>query len=277
MALEGRRLVVVTSDCDVYGVDTTSGARLWSVNLAQTLPNVWLCDAPPTVRNGIAYVVGEGVAATPTALDAEDGHFLWARRVPAGGGAPMTLTDDAVHLGSRLQGMKLDAQSGVVLWRHSGPGSGGGGSYAVLRDGKVYLDEPDGDESVVLDAGGGTLLTTRFTSYLAPAVSPEFVYTTQPMGASALRAGNGNVEWSIATTAALRSSPLVAGGALLLPLVDGRIEWRDAATGQLWSRTDAGPVGYSGGIELKPGVAVGSGLLLVPMIDRLVAYAWPGS
>lgn len=277
MALEGRRLVVVTSDCDVYGVDTTSGARLWSVNLAQTLPNVWVCDAPPTIRNGIAYIVGAGVAATPAALDAENGQVLWARRVSVGGGAPMTLTDDAAYLGSRLQGMMLDAQSGVVLWRHSGPGSGGGGSYAALRDGKVYLDEPGGEESVVLDASEGALLPTRFTSFLAPAVSPEFVYTSQPTGVSALRTGNGNVEWSISTAAALRSSPLVAGGAVLLPLVDGRIEWRDAATGRLWSRVDAGPVGSSGGIELTPGVAVGNGLLVVPMTDRLVAFTWPGS
>ena len=277
MALEGRRLVVVTSDCQVIGIDTASGARLWSVDLAQALPNVWNCDGPPTLRNGIAYVLGAGVAATPAALDAEDGRILWARRVSLAGGAPVTLTDDAAYLGSRLQGLKLDALSGAVLWRHSGPGSGGGGSYAVLRDGRVYLDELLDNESVVLDAGGGALQTTRFSSWHAPAVTSEFIFTTEPMVVSALRTASGSVAWSVATAAVVRSPPLVAGGAVLVPLLDGQIEWRDAATGQLWSRTAAGPAGSTGGIELTPGIAVGRGLLVVPMTDRLVVFNWPGS
>jgi outer membrane protein assembly factor BamB len=277
MALEGRRLVVVTTDCDVIGLDTTTGAPLWTVNLAQAVPKVWSCDAPPTVRNGIAYVVGAGVDATPTALDVADGRILWAARVPLAGGAPMTLSDDAAYIGSRLQGLKLDALSGTVLWRHSGPGSGGGGSFAVLRDGRVYLDEPLGNESVVLNADGGALQPTKFISTEPPAVTSELIFTTQPASVGALRTANGTVAWSSATAAAVRSPPLAAGGAVLVPLVDGRIEWRDAATGQLWSTTTAGTVGSSGGIELTPGIAVGVGLLVVPMTDRLVVFGWPGS
>lgn len=276
MALEGRRLVVVTSDCEATGLDTASGARLWSVDLADALPNVWSCDGPPTVRNGIVYLLGAGVAATPVALDVENGRILWARRVSLAGSVPTTLTDSAAYLGSRLQGLKLDALSGMVLWRHSGPGSGGGVSVAALRDDRVYLDEPGNDEGVVLAAGGGALQAMRFTSWLAPAVTSEFVFATQVTGLSALRTGSGSVAWSVATPAALRSPPVVAGGAVLVPLVDGRIEWRDASTGHLWSRTDAGPMGFSGGIALEPGIAVGRGLLVVPMTDRLLVFDWPG-
>lgn len=276
MALEGRRLVVVTSDCEVSGFDTGSGARLWSRSLAQALRNVWVCDAAPTVRNGIAYVVGSGVASTPTALDVEDGHILWTRPQSLAGQAPMTLTDDAAYLGSRLQGLKLDALSGTVLWRHSGPGTGGGGAFAVLRDGRVYLDEPGDSESVVLDAGAGALQTARFSSLLPPAVAPGFIFTTQVAGVSALHSASGSIAWSVATAAPVRSSPLVAGGAVLVPLADGRVEWRDAATGQLWSRTVAGPVVPTGGIELAPGIAVGGGRLVVPTTDRLAVFDWPG-
>ena len=168
MALEGQRLVAITSDCDLTAFDTRSGARLWSVNLSDRLDNVWSCTSPPTVRNGIVYVSGAGVAVTAAALDLATGEFLWSRFLALSGGAPMTVTDDAAYLSSRLQGVKLDAQSGVVLWRHSGPGSGGGSSVAALFEGRLYMDEPTQDESIVLDAGSGAIVS-RFDSALAPA------------------------------------------------------------------------------------------------------------
>jgi outer membrane protein assembly factor BamB len=276
-ALEGQTLVVVTGDCVAVGIDTRTGSRLWTVALAQTLPNVWSCDAPPTVKNGIAYLSMSGVAVTAAAIDVADGSVLWSRRVSLAGGAPPTVTDDAVYLGSYLQGIKLDARSGAVQWRHSGPGSGGGSSVYPVRDGRLYLDEPATADSVVLDAGGGAMLGS-FASWLAPAVSTEFLFASQPSSVNAVRVGDLQLAWTATTATFLAAPPMVAGGALLAPLINGEVEWRDAATGLLWWRLAAsGPVESTGGIQLQPGIGVAHGRLAVPVVNRLAVYAWPAN
>lgn len=278
-ALEGQRLVVVTGDCLAIAIDARSGNRLWTVDLGQTLPHVWQCDAPPTIRNGIAYLSMSGVAVTVAALDMTDGSVLWSRRVSLSGGAPPTVTDAAVYLGSLQQGYKIDALSGVVQWRHSGLGSGGGASINALKDGRLYLDEPESatTDSVVLDAGGGAILG-RFASFLAPAVNEEFLFTSQLSSVSALRVVDRQLVWTASAATFLAAPPIVAGGALLLPLTNGEVEWRDSATGLLWWRLTSPGSGLStGGIQLRPGIAVGQERLVVPMSNLLAVYAWPSN
>lgn len=188
----------------------------------------------------------------------------------------MTVIDNAVYLSSTLQGVKLDAQSGVVLWRHSGPGSGGGSSVAALFNGRIYMDHRNPGKSVVLNADSGALVST-FDSVLAPAFDASHAYQTSFEWVRAVRHDSNQVDWTYPLPTAAASPPLAAPGVLLLHLVTGEVQALDAASGRLWWRSpNPAPVGSTGGTTLTTGMALGRGILVVPVTNRLVVYRWPG-
>lgn len=153
--------------------------------------------SPPTVGDGILYVVeaGAGESATVHALDVDDGSVAWSNEVPRYIHGSPAVVDESVYItgrGDTPSTLALDAESGEVQWRNDGVGST---ASPAVENGTVYLT--DVSHTVALDReSGDSVWQSDIGSIGEIAVSDGRVYVHTDDELVALDAASGNQLWS---------------------------------------------------------------------------------
>jgi outer membrane protein assembly factor BamB len=300
-------LYVASSDRDVYALDSSTGALLWSFDTGGDP-----AEASPAVVDGVVYV--SSLSHKVFALNAATGSLLWSRGVHAGTGSSPSVANGVVYIGTR-QGRvyALNAYTGAVLWSYltygaemveSSPAVANGvvyigaheyvyalsastgavlwshqvqtyfGSSPAVANGVVFIGADDGNV-YAFKASTGALLWTHEAAGLyvrsSPAVVSGIVYVGSDVGnVYALSASTGTTVWTYRTAGYVFSSPAVANGVVYVGSLDSNVYALDAATGALlWSHSMAARV------ESSPAVA--NGVVYVGSADNHVyAFSLPG-
>jgi outer membrane protein assembly factor BamB len=260
-----------------YAAD--SGALLWQTDL----PWQYATTAAPTAANGVVYVSGSGSGGTLFALSEDDGHVLASQSVANGDQSSPTLSDGAVFVSYACnQAYGFSQTTLAPLWHYSTFCSGGGGKTTVYAGGRVYTRDFYG--SLVLDASTGGLLRTyepeRAYIY-APAVDSTSLFATFPAQALKAESLDGTPLWTFAGDGQLNTTPLIINTGndrfVIVGSWLGHLYALDAASGhEVWS-TDVGtPISGAdeqNSSEPLAGLAAGQGLIVVPALKTLSAYA----
>ena len=188
-----------SGDGHVYAVDAASGALRWKFHTGDVV------HASPALADGVIYIGSWD--GSFYALDAASGALRW-----------------------RFQG-GLDALMANQQGFQSSAAVAGGVVYVGSRDAHLYaLDARTGQERWRHATGASWVISS-------PAVSAGRVYfaTSDSSLVIALDATSGKPLWQQQGQAYIFSSPTVAGGVLLLGVLNGSLEARDARSGErLW-------------------------------------------
>ncbi len=268
-ALAGGRVYIVSYDGRLHALDATTGETLWKFATAgerrfearglhgmqprsQTFADPYdvYLSSPLVVEGAVYFGSGDGHLY---AVDADQGTLRWKLRTGDVVHASPAYADGIVYVGSwdgRLYA--VDARSGVERWHFQGgvdtlmanqqgfqasPAVVGGIVYAGGRDAHLYaLDARTGQERWRFPTGASWVITS-------PAVAGGRVYfgTSDTSLIHALDATTGAPVWQQQGAAYLFASPTLAGGVVLQGLLNGVLEARDQATGELlWAfRTES--------------------------------------
>jgi outer membrane protein assembly factor BamB len=266
-------------DNNVYALNATTGAKLWSHNTGHEVH-----EPSPAVANGVVY--GGSDHQSVYALNARTGHKLWSTTTGSASASP-TVANGVVYVGGGGgvfgEVYALNAKTGATLWRYPTAVGLTGNSSSALADGVVYADAEDDRDGLgsvfALDAKTGTLLwnfpyvfgTVGAAPVSSPAVANGMVYVGSNHAGSpgyfyALKASTGALLWSYASELSAVSSPAVANGVVYIGSGDSNVYALDAKTGvKLWSYTTGG--------SLFSSPAVANGVVYIGSLDDKV-YAF---
>ena len=289
--LEGR-VFVGTSDNKLIALDAHNGRVLWEKQTASTLDGYAMTGAPLALRTRVIVgVAGAGPKARGwlDAYDPATGTRLW--RFDSGAVGAMTASVGAYEASNVTlywsttrasdggangdSVLALNANSGVVTWRHAlKPGAGGGSvamadimvgakKRAVLlhvgRDGLLsLLDRADGKpvlEKALTDepAGSASFSFDRSSAVLQAGIGDNVV---------AVDARNGRMLWHTQLGSIVGGVLATRGGTVFASAAEGNFLALDGKTGKIaWSfRTPgaitAAPISYA--VDGKQFVAVTS-------------------
>jgi eukaryotic-like serine/threonine-protein kinase len=268
-AVHAGRVYVMSYDGRLHALDAASGLPLWRYategerrfearGLHGSLPRTQTFADPydvylssPVVANGLVlFGSGDGRVR---ALDAETGALRWAYRAADVVHASPAVADGLVFIGdwgSRL--VALDLATGAERWRfqagvdtlmanqqgfQSSPSVAGGIVFVGCRDSHLYaIDARTGQERWRFATGMSWVVGS-------PAVRDGIVYfaTSDSSKVHALEAASGKPVFEQQGRSYMFASPVLAGDTLLIGLVNGSLDARDAGTGALrWTwRTPA--------------------------------------
>lgn len=219
VTVDGATAFVADDDGNVYAVNIATGALRWT---AKAMGEVL---APPAVSDGNVYV------------SAHDSDSLRAQLL-------------AIDEGTGRKEWEFSPQVGVNTV--SGLSAGDGSVVAGFADRLVRSFVADGGEE-----RWGALTVSVFVPATAPAIQPGTVFVADFRGGLyRLNSRTGHRDWDHQNNdLAVRSSPVVSGGAVLLGLEDGRLVAFDPASGDLVWQGAPSP-GSIGPIALSPDVVV---------------------
>jgi outer membrane protein assembly factor BamB len=270
---------VCCQDGMLLAYDAETGALLWRT----VLPWQYATTAAPTAANGVVYVSGSGSGETLFAIDENDGHILATQPWAGGDQSSPALSDTGVFVSYACNEAYGFAQRTLApLWRYTTFCSGGGGKTAVYADGRVYTRDYFG--SLVLDAVTGSLIRTyepEGTRIYAPAVDATSVFATFPGGFLSAESLDGTPLWTFSADAQLNSTPLIINSGpdrfVIVGSALGRLYALDAASGrEVWSTDVGAPItgaDEQNSSEPLAGLAAGQGMIVVPAMKTLSAYA----
>lgn len=222
---------------DVYAVDASTGALIWTVNIGQGV-------SPPVVGGGVVYV-GNGISGTLYALDAQTGATIWSKNPGGSTFFAPALKGGILYVpfgGFSLEA--LNAATGAVIW--ADPSGGGAASPAVVGN-TVYTMSSDYKLRAINASTGAVLWATVVADLgTTPAVVDGTIYLgtyNLHYGIRAYSAATGNLLWTHQVGDQVLSSPAVWGGLVFAGSQDGNLYALHAATGTLaWKLTTGGPV-----------------------------------
>ena len=262
-AIANGRLYVASYDGKVYALDARTGEPLWKFatggerrfeakGLHGMLPKQQTIADPfdvflssPVVADGTVYVgSGDG---NLYALDAATGEPRWTFRTGNVVHASPAFADGIVFVGSWDGDFyAVDAKTGAEKWRFHGgqdpaihnqvgfqssPAVVDGVVYVGCRDANLYaIDAATGKEKWRVDHEGSWVVAS-------PAVAGGRVYyaTSDSSLYLVVEAATGKTLVRRDSRAFVFSSPQVAGDVVLVGVLNGTLEARDAASGEmLW-------------------------------------------
>jgi outer membrane protein assembly factor BamB len=275
-AYDAGRVFALNFDGVLRAFDAASGGLLWS----RQLPDQHAFSSPPTASGGVVYVEGSGSGTTVYAVDEQDGTVIWNALLFAGSNSSPAVTPTGVVVSySCNQVYNFSPQNGSLIWQHSGPCSGGGGSTPVLFDGRLYVRD-FGGTNLMLDAPTGAVLSTFSAASSPPAFSGSrgfFLTGTFDTGFTleARDAYTGAVQWSFTGDGTLRSAPIINNGYVYIGSGSGKVYALDASTGaNVWTGNLGAAVQLNESPVSRPhtGLGAGDGLVVVPASTLLVAF-----
>jgi outer membrane protein assembly factor BamB len=260
-AIANGRLYVASYDGKVYALDARTGEPLWKFatggerrfearGLHGFQPNQQTYADPfdvflssPVVADG-TVVVGSG-DGNVYALDAASGEPRWTFRTGNVVHASPAYADGVVYVGSWDGDLyAIDAKSGAGKWRFHGgqdplihnqvgfqssPAVVDGVVYVGCRDANLYaIDAATGKEKWRVDHAGSWVIAS-------PAVARGKVYyaTSDSSQYNVVDAATGKPVVRRDSKAFVFSSPTVAGDVVLVGVLNGTLEARDAESGDL--------------------------------------------
>jgi outer membrane protein assembly factor BamB len=271
-ALEGETLFVLTSNGTLTALRTDTGHVRWSRELSR--PGAYSFSSPPTASRGQVFVSAGGQGGHVFGVNSRTGVVEWHSVVNGSGSSPAVGGESVFVAFPAPQVYALARTGGGVDWHVGAFPHGGGGFVPTYYRGRVYAYEKTG---LVLDAQNGRLVDS-YWSAASPAVHEDTLLLLESGLLHAVDRADHAHRWLFRSRDGSRlvTSPLIVngygyaaseGGTLYaLGLGVGRLLWQ----ARLGSRVQPARHSFSGGA--MPGMAAGGGLLVVPAIDRLVAY-----
>ncbi|HUF35125.1 MAG TPA: PQQ-binding-like beta-propeller repeat protein, partial [Gemmatimonadales bacterium] len=299
-------VVAATLEGRIFAVDERAGRLRWSRRTGPALPlntspaGGWDYFASSPLVAGRTVVIG-GADGLVYALDLATGAPRWTARTGGRVRATPALADGSVIVGSwdgRVYA--LDLATGAERWVHRTIGdtldSDAFGfdrravqGTAAVADGRVFVGSRDGGV-YALDARTGERhwRVSHHGSWVvgSPAVREGVIYVGSSDGQfiHALDAADGAERWRVETRSNVLSSPLLAGGLLVVGTEANEARWGDLlaldpATGRLRWRLRMEEAIYSSPAAADRVIYVGSdaGELLAigetsPTVARLAVY-----
>lgn len=268
-AVAGGKVFVVSDDGRLYALDAASGELLWKFATegerlfearglhgfqprTQTFADMFdVYRSSPVVAGGTVFFgSGDGHVY---AVDAASGALRWKFRTGDVVHASPAVANGLVYVGSwDGRFYALDERTGEQRWMYqagvdpfihnqqgfqSSPAVAGGLVYTGCRDGHLYaLDALTGAEKWKVDTAGSWVNAS-------PAVAGGKVWFATSDSALLLAADAATGQEAVKQDAKayVFASPVLAGDVLLLPVLNGSLQARDAASGALlWQfQTDA--------------------------------------
>jgi len=254
----GRSLFLLKNNGALYKISRRTGAVRWKRKLG------YLAAASPACGHGTVYSVllarGKGVAAgRVVAVDADDGHSRWSRKLPSRSESSPLLDRGRLYFGTEDGTVyALRARDGSVRWTYRAAGAVKGA--LALDDGMLFFGDYAGqvtalrraDGSRVWHTGtsGGAFGLKSGTFYATPAVAYGRVYLGNTDGfVYSFGEKTGRLAWRHKTGGYVYSSPAVSdaqGGMVFAGSYDGKLYAFDARTGSVrWTHRAGGRI--SGG------------------------------
>lgn len=220
----------------VYAIDAASGVE------------VWQHDVKSNIAAGLAYAdntlyVGSSNGKL-SALDAGNGSLRWEFSSQNEVRSTPVITDGIVYFGSLDHNLyALNARDGTKLWSFETGGEIA--STPLVVDGVIYVGSFD-SKFYAIDADSGTLKWVFDQArdwFWSQALYDDGIVFACCMDnrVYAIDAGNGTAAWpeSFDAGSALKASPVIAGGVLVVASEEGKIFGLDLKTGQeKWSAND---------------------------------------
>ncbi|BDG73887.1 PQQ-binding-like beta-propeller repeat protein [Roseomonas fluvialis] len=287
LGLAGDTLFVATGLSELLALNAADGAIRWRVDLPAP------ARGAPTIAEGRVLV--PTVASHLVCLSAEDGRRIWTHRATPTVTIPFGLPAPAVEGEAVVCGFPsgelfaLRATDGRVLWSESLAAAGTGAlsdiagvrASPVIAGGRV-IAVGVGGLTICVDLRSGRRLWEEETGGTeAPWVAGDWAFLANDVGqVAAIGRDSGLVRWATSLRPPARgsrpqeriglSSPVLAGGRLLVGTSRDELVAIDPATGEVTGRT-----ALPGPLSLQPIVA--GNLLLAATDDAtLVAFAGAG-
>jgi outer membrane protein assembly factor BamB len=273
-AYDDGQVFVVNFDGFLRAYDAATGAESWS----EQLPSQSAFSSAPTASDGVVYIGGSGGGGTLYAVDESNGDILWTRGVENGDDSSPALSADSVFVSySCTQSYAFSRSDGAPIWHYAGACTGGGGRTVAYYRWHVYVRDifSRPGNGVILGANSGQSLGS-FSSTTIPAFSHRMAFFLENGTLRGRTLPDLSAVWSFAGDGHLSSAPLVVNGLVFAGSTSGRIYARRARSGQSVWHADVGAAimhpDEQGVRQPLTGLGAGDGLIVVPAVDRLVAF-----
>ncbi|HSD49367.1 MAG TPA: PQQ-binding-like beta-propeller repeat protein [Actinomycetota bacterium] len=242
---------------DLVAIDLADRSELWRTTLDHR------SRSGVTIDGERAYVADD--EGTVYAIDLDGGSVTWMADAAGRVESPVAVADGNVYVAAqaqdqpRVEVLALDVQSGEPAWpRFSTSGylasaiSAGDGVVVVAVDRVVRAFGADNGRVRWESLGHGL-----FWPVSAPAASEGAIFAADESGGVyRIDASSGDRNWGHQTNErVVRSSPVLAGGSVIVGLGGGELAAFDPSNGDLVWTTPATP-GYLGAIALSADVLV---------------------
>jgi outer membrane protein assembly factor BamB len=218
----------------VYAIDATRGMEVWDYDLKSYIA------AGLTVADGTVFVGSSN--GKLSALDAGSGALKWEFPTKNEVWTKPVVADGVVYFGSLDHNLyAVDIETHELKWKEPFGTDGGIASSPIVVDGVVYFGSFD-KKFYAVNADSGSLkwvFDEAGNWYWSQALYNDgIVYACcLDNNVYALNAGNGTPAWTqpFDAGASLRSSPVIAGGVLVVASKEGKVFGLDLETGaQKW-------------------------------------------
>jgi outer membrane protein assembly factor BamB len=274
IAYDGGKLFVVTqtsisSGGRVQAFDPVTGQPLWMTSLTSQS----FFSTAPVAANGAVYVVGEGSNATMYSLDETTGRVNWSVFVE--NAAVPAVTAGGIYVANGCMSFDLNPQTGAEIWRNTSICTGAGGGTAVAVSSGVYIPDGSIGNSIVNPQTGAVLGTYSADGNLAFYGSMGYFMGSMGYFPAQTRIWGedlttNTVDWAFDGDGSLVAGPIVVGGNVYVGSSSGNVYALRASDGTLtWSDNAKSAIAPSSD---RSGLSAGGNMLLVPALNRLVAY-----
>ena len=212
----------------VYAINAANGTEVWDLDIKSNIA------AGLAVANDTVFIGSSN--GKLSALDAGNGSLKWEFSTQNEVWATPAVVDGVVYFGSIDHSLyALSSSDGTKKWAFEA--SGGIASTALVVEGVVYIGSFD-KKFYAITADTGTLKWTFdkaggwFWSQAAYDIGTIYACSLDH-NVYALDALNGTPAWPVPfkASAAVKSSPVIAGGVLVVASEDGKIYGIDLKTG----------------------------------------------
>ena len=276
LCYENGRVFAVTHDGLLRAFDAANGNIVWS----RQFPVQYEFDSPPTVFQGVIYVVGGSTSGAVNAVSADNGNVLWTAFVFNGEISSPVVTADSLFVSYACPNVyKLNRADGALIWKTNSGCTGGGGKTSVLYQGRLYANDFPG---VIFDSQTKAILG-NFVSKSVPSFSGNMGFFMnglsgfdEPATLEGRDVNSNLLAWSFAGDGLLQSSTLVVNDYVYVGSRSGKLYAVEAGTGhQVWSTTAGTSIPFVNEHSSQypmSGFAAGEGILVIPTTTTLVAY-----
>jgi len=210
--VDGNRLYVLGASGDLTCLETSSGKRVWSLNVLRQFGGSnprWGLSESPLVRGDRVLINAGGPEASIVALDKRDGKVIWTSGTDAAGYSSAVVqrvgsTEQAVFF-TASHAVGVDIASGKLLWQYPRVANRVANiATPVVKDNFVFLSSDYGTGAALLrldPAGAGVTATeVYFTQEMrnhhsSSILVGEYLYGFSSAILTALRFADGVTAW----------------------------------------------------------------------------------
>ncbi|HEX3251486.1 MAG TPA: PQQ-binding-like beta-propeller repeat protein [Pyrinomonadaceae bacterium] len=266
IAYDSGRVFAVNNTGLLRGFDATSGAQVWSQQLAGQA-----FTSSPSAMNGTVYVSG---FPTIYAVSAQDGTIKWSTPNAGGDQSSPAVSTTGIYVSySCNNAWALSPSTGSVIWHHTSSCFGGGGRTPVYYNGRVYIRDAV-LPNLALDFGTG-ITVADFLAQPAPAFHGSTGFYLNFVTLEARDVNSGALKWSFTGDGTLSSAPIVVNGVVYIGSISGKLYALDENTGaNVWTGTVGAQINRpeESNLGILTGLGAGEGLIVVPASSLVVAY-----